>query len=42
MASHRKSELRDAAQALARAALACGFRPGTGMAVAEATARAAA
>jgi 8-amino-7-oxononanoate synthase len=40
MSSHRKSELRDAAQALARAALACGFRPGTGMAVAEATARA--
>jgi 8-amino-7-oxononanoate synthase len=38
MATHRKSELRDAAQALARAALACGFRPGTGMAVAEATA----
>jgi len=42
MSSHRKSELRDAAQALARAALACGFRPGTGMAVAEATARASA
>jgi glycine C-acetyltransferase len=38
MATHRKNELRDAAQALGRAALACGFRPGTGMAVAEATA----
>jgi glycine C-acetyltransferase/8-amino-7-oxononanoate synthase len=30
MASHTRTELREAAQVLARAALRCGFRPGTG------------
>ena len=34
MASHTKAELRDAARALGRAALHCGFRPGAGMPIA--------
>jgi glycine C-acetyltransferase/8-amino-7-oxononanoate synthase len=34
MASHTRAELRDAAAALARSALRCGFRPGTGAPVA--------
>ena len=38
MASHTRSELRDAAQALGRAALKAGFRPGTGMPVAATSA----
>jgi len=47
MASHTKAELRDAAQALGRAALQCGFRPAAGVPIAAAqeharTARAAA
>jgi hypothetical protein len=36
MASHTKSELRDAAQVLGRSALQAGFRPGTGVPVAAA------
>ena len=36
MASHSRAELRDAAQALGRAALQVGFRPGTGAPVAAA------
>ena len=36
MASHTRSELRDAAAALARSALRCGFRPGMGAPVAAA------
>jgi glycine C-acetyltransferase/8-amino-7-oxononanoate synthase len=36
MASHSRAELRDAARVLARAALRCGFRPGTGVPVAAA------
>ena len=36
MASHSRSEMRDAAQVLARAALRAGFRPGAGRPVAEA------
>jgi glycine C-acetyltransferase/8-amino-7-oxononanoate synthase len=40
MASHTKSELRDAAQVLGRAALQCGFRPGAGVPIAEAQERA--
>lgn len=36
MASHTKSELRDAARVLGRAALRAGFRPGAGMPVAAA------
>lgn len=36
MASHTKSELRDAARTLGRAALQAGFRPGAGMPMAEA------
>ena len=36
MASHTKSELRDAAQVLGRAALRAGFRPGAGLPVAAA------
>jgi 7-keto-8-aminopelargonate synthetase-like enzyme len=36
MASHTRSELRNAAAALARAALRCGFRPGTRAPVAAA------
>jgi glycine C-acetyltransferase/8-amino-7-oxononanoate synthase len=36
MASHSRSELREAAQVLGRAALRCGFRPGTGSPVASA------
>ena len=35
MASHTKAELREAAQALGRAALQCGFRPGAGVPIAE-------
>jgi len=35
MASHTKAELRDAAQALGRAALQVGFRPGAGLPIAE-------
>jgi glycine C-acetyltransferase/8-amino-7-oxononanoate synthase len=35
MASHSKAELREAAQALGRAALHCGFRPGAGLPIAE-------
>jgi glycine C-acetyltransferase/8-amino-7-oxononanoate synthase len=40
MASHTKSELRDAARALGRAALQCGFRPSAGIPMAEAQERA--
>jgi 8-amino-7-oxononanoate synthase len=40
MASHTRAELREAAQALARAALRCGFRPSAAVPVAEATAHA--
>ena len=36
MASHTRSELRDAARVLARAALRCGFRPGDGVPLASA------
>src|ERR671928_23107 len=36
MASHSRSELRDAARVLGRAALRCGFRPGAGSPVATA------
>jgi glycine C-acetyltransferase/8-amino-7-oxononanoate synthase len=36
MASHTRSELREAAGALARAAIRCGFRPGAGLPVAAA------
>ena len=36
MASHTRSELREAAGALARASIRCGFRPGTGLPVAAA------
>ena len=36
MASHTKSELRDAARVLGRAALRAGFRPPTGMPLAAA------
>jgi 8-amino-7-oxononanoate synthase len=36
MSSHTRSELREAAAALARAALRCGFRPGMGVPVAAA------
>jgi len=36
MASHTRSELRDAAAVLGRAALKCGFRPGAGLPVAAA------
>jgi 8-amino-7-oxononanoate synthase len=36
MASHSRSELREAAQVLGRAALRCGFRPGAGSPVAAA------
>jgi len=36
MASHTKAELRDAARALGRAALQCGFRPGAGVPIAAA------
>jgi glycine C-acetyltransferase/8-amino-7-oxononanoate synthase len=36
MASHTKPELREAAQALGRAALRAGFRPGAGLPVAAA------
>ena len=36
MASHTKSELRDAARVLGRAALRCGFRPGAGVPLAAA------
>ncbi|MCW2990493.1 MAG: 8-amino-7-oxononanoate synthase, partial [Solirubrobacterales bacterium] len=36
MASHSKAELREAAQALGRAALHCGFRPAAGVPIAEA------
>jgi 8-amino-7-oxononanoate synthase len=36
MASHTKAELRDAARALGRAALHCGFRPGAGVPIAQA------
>src|SRR3954453_13858850 len=36
MASHSRSELREAAQVLGRAALRCGFRPGAGSPVATA------
>ena len=36
MASHTKTELRDAARALGRAALHCGFRPGAGVPIAQA------
>ena len=39
MASHTKSELRDAARALGRAALRCGFRPSAGVPIAEAQER---
>jgi 8-amino-7-oxononanoate synthase len=35
MASHTKAELREAAQALGRAALQCGFRPSAGVPIAE-------
>ena len=38
MASHTKSELRDAARALGRAALRAGFRPGAGVPLAAAQA----
>jgi 8-amino-7-oxononanoate synthase len=38
MASHSRSELREAARVLGRAALRCGFRPGTGSPVAAAPA----
>ena len=38
MASHTRSELREAARALARAAIRCGFRPGEGPPVAVAQA----
>ncbi|MFL5845845.1 MAG: 8-amino-7-oxononanoate synthase [Solirubrobacteraceae bacterium] len=40
MASHSKDEMRDAARALGRAALHCGFRPGAGVPIAEAQERA--
>jgi 8-amino-7-oxononanoate synthase len=40
MASHTRRELREAAQALARAALRCGFRPSVGVPVAAVTAHA--
>jgi glycine C-acetyltransferase/8-amino-7-oxononanoate synthase len=40
MASHTKAELRDAAKALGRAALQCGFRPTAGVPIAEAQERA--
>jgi glycine C-acetyltransferase/8-amino-7-oxononanoate synthase len=40
MASHTKAELREAAQALGRAALQYGFRPGAGVPIAEAQERA--
>jgi glycine C-acetyltransferase/8-amino-7-oxononanoate synthase len=40
MASHTRDELRDAARALGRAALQCGFRPGAGVPIAEAQERA--
>ena len=40
MASHSKAELRDAARALGRAALQCGFRPAAGVPIAEAHERA--
>jgi glycine C-acetyltransferase/8-amino-7-oxononanoate synthase len=40
MASHTKSELRDAARVLGRAALQCGFRPAAGVPIAEAQERA--
>jgi glycine C-acetyltransferase/8-amino-7-oxononanoate synthase len=40
MASHTKAELREAAQALGRAALHCGFRPAAGVPIAEAQERA--
>jgi 8-amino-7-oxononanoate synthase len=36
MASHTRPELRDAARVLARAAVRCGFRPGTGVPMAAA------
>jgi glycine C-acetyltransferase/8-amino-7-oxononanoate synthase len=36
MASHTRSELREAATVLGRAALKCGFRPGAGVPVAAA------
>jgi len=38
MSSHTRSELREAAGALARAAIKCGFRPGEGLPVAAARA----
>jgi hypothetical protein len=41
MASHTKSELREAARELARAALKAGFRPGAGAEAAVPVARAA-
>jgi hypothetical protein len=37
MASHTRTELREAAQAIARAALRCGFRPSSGVPVAAAS-----
>ena len=39
MASHTRPELRQAASALARAAMRCGFRPGAGAPVAAAQER---
>jgi glycine C-acetyltransferase/8-amino-7-oxononanoate synthase len=42
MASHTKSELRDAARAIGRASLRAGFRPGAGVPLAAAQAPAAA
>ena len=36
MASHTRTELREAASSLARAALRCGYRPGAGTPVAAA------
>jgi glycine C-acetyltransferase/8-amino-7-oxononanoate synthase len=42
MASHSRSELREGAQVLGRAALQCGFRPGAGAPVAAAAAASAA
>jgi glycine C-acetyltransferase/8-amino-7-oxononanoate synthase len=39
MASHSRSELREAARVLGRAAMRCGFRPGAGIPLAAADAR---